>query len=52
MVLNDALKQHRKCLMECEEKLKFCEYDPPRNHNCQELRDACQILCDFDHSPN
>ncbi len=52
MVLNDALKQHRKCLVECEEKRKFCEFDLPLNRNCEELQDACQILCDFDHSPN
>lgn len=52
MVLNDALKQHRKCLVECKEKRKSCEFDPQPDHNCEELQDACQILCDFDHSPN
>ena len=52
MVLNEALKRHRKCLLECEEKQEFCEFDPPRDQDCKELRDTCQIVCDFDHSPN
>ena len=52
MVLNDALKKHRKCMLECEETHEFCEYEPPRDHDCEAQRDACKILCDFDHSPN
>lgn len=52
MVLNEALKRHRRCVLECEKKYEFCEYDLPHDHNCDALRDACNVVCDFDHSPN
>ena len=52
MTLNDVLKRHQGCLLECEEKHDFCEYNPPRDHECEDKRNACRIGCDFDHSPN
>jgi len=52
MVLNDALKQHKKCLLECEEKHEFCEYESLRDPDCKEVRNICDMNCDFDYSPN
>ena len=52
MVLNDALKRHKRCLAECAEKHEICEIKPPRVHDCEEKRDACKIDCDFDYAPN
>ncbi len=52
MVLNEALKHHRRCLQECEKKREFCGYDPHIDRECKAMRDACKIDCDFDYTPN